>query len=73
MPGLALYYSAFWDLSTCRQVGFGIGPIPLTAIWEYADRKGLDEGETDDLVDYMREMDGEYVKYKSKEARPDDG
>lgn len=30
---------AFWELSTARAIGFGgVGPIPITAIWAFADR-----------------------------------
>ena len=30
------YWNAFMELTTCRQVGMGVGPIPFTAIKEYA-------------------------------------
>tara|TARA_R110000803_G_scaffold209440_2_gene279054 strand:- start:1176 stop:1412 length:237 start_codon:yes stop_codon:yes gene_type:complete len=29
---------AFTELSTCRQIGMALGPIPLTAIQDYTDR-----------------------------------
>jgi hypothetical protein len=33
---------AYAQLSTCRPIGMGgIGPIPITAVWEWEDRKGL--------------------------------
>lgn len=35
-------WRAFQELHTCRAIGFGtLGPIPLTAIWEYVDRYQL--------------------------------
>ena len=33
--------SAFANLSTCRDIGMGVGPIPWTAIAEFADRAKL--------------------------------
>lgn len=36
-------FRAFRDLSTERQLGMSIGPIPLSAIWAYSDRYGLGE------------------------------
>lgn len=34
---------AFKDLSTERHIGMALGPIPLSAIWAYADRHQLGE------------------------------
>jgi len=33
---LAWIYAAFWELSTCRTVGMSMGPIPWTAVNDYA-------------------------------------
>lgn len=35
--------NAFYELSTCRQIGMDLGPIPLTAIQAYSDRHELGE------------------------------
>lgn len=35
MPMDAYYMQAFWDLSTERQLGFTVGPIPRSAIQRY--------------------------------------
>ena len=32
---------AYSDLSTCRPIGMGVGPIPWTAVDTYCERKGL--------------------------------
>ena len=43
-------WRAFQELQTCRAVGFGaLGPIPLTAVWEYVDRYGLPDWTIDAL------------------------
>lgn len=41
---------ALGELGTCRQVGFGLGPIPITAVWEYWRLKGYDEVAVDLLT-----------------------
>lgn len=39
---MAFYLTAFYRLSTSRQVGMSIGPIPWLAVADYADRMRLD-------------------------------
>ncbi len=34
---------AFAELSTERSIGFQVGPIPLSRVWDYCDRWGLDD------------------------------
>lgn len=55
-PGLALYYVAFWDLSSDRG-GMGDGPIRWTAIAQYCDRYGLDEDQEEAMFHHFRAMD----------------
>ncbi len=46
---------AFRDLATCRPVGFGVAPIPWTAIHEYALAHGVSD--EDRFVRLIRAMD----------------
>src|SRR4051812_27442351 len=32
LPGAEFYLESFWEIATCRPVGFGPAPIPFTAI-----------------------------------------
>jgi hypothetical protein len=52
---------AYSQLSTTRSVGMDgiIGPIPVTAIWEYCDRTGIsaDPVLREHFVDVMRAID----------------
>ena len=41
-PGEEFYLQAFKKLSTCRQLGMSIGPIPWDAIDRYIERSQLD-------------------------------
>jgi hypothetical protein len=57
-----LYLSAFWELSSCRNFGMGIGPIPWNFIVMYGERKGLDAGMLDVFVYVLRALDEVYLK-----------
>lgn len=65
--GLEPYYIAFWELSTDRSQGMGVGPIPWSAINEYAVREGLRGEGYEDLVDYVRAMDRTFLKFQREE------
>lgn len=54
-------YSAFFDLATCRSVGFGVGPIPWTALRMYADDLELDEEEFYFFKRCVAAMDKKYM------------
>lgn len=61
------YLRAFYDLSTCRDSGFGIGPIPWTAIVKYIEFYNLDPDLAEPFIDIIREMDVAYIKYQTAE------
>jgi len=69
LPGDTFYLEAFWELSTCRSFGNGMGPIPWTAIIEYGLRFGLDDDMLAPFVTVIRAMDAEYVHWNSEEAK----
>jgi hypothetical protein len=64
--GLELYYDAFWELDTCREVGWGWGPIPWSAIKDYAETFNFDDEQRDDLYYFIRVMDNAYLRYRHK-------
>jgi len=66
--GLEFYYAAFNDLSTCRDVGMGMGPIPWTEVQAYADSYGLSEDESDDLHVLMALMDKAFLKHFAQKS-----
>lgn len=69
LQGLAGYFQAFSELSTCRAMGFGSqGPIPWMAIDAYArvnEYEGDDRAELEYLI---RALDSEYLDWQAKEA-----
>ena len=64
----AFYLNCFNELSSCRQIGFSLGPIPITAIWSYADRYELSE----DFCNLMRRMDVLYLDSMDKKSKKED-
>ena len=66
--GLDLYYDAFWELTTCRPLGWGIGPIPWSSMRDYAQTFDFDEEQTSALFYYIRVMDNAYMGKKWQKA-----
>lgn len=67
--GLELYYECFWDLTSDRQMGYGIGPIPTSMIINYGRALGLDETQMDSLLYYIRALDNVYLDFRAKEIK----
>jgi hypothetical protein len=65
-PWLAGVWSAFRRLSTCRQLGMGMGPIPWTAVKDYALMEGMDRDEFTEFDYLIEAMDSEYLAVQSE-------
>lgn len=63
LPGLELYMQAFHRLSTCRQVGMGLGPVPWTAVVQYGSMQELGQDQLEALHYHMARMDEAYLGY----------
>ena len=69
-PGLEVYYMAFWECSTDRQLGMAEGPIPWTAINAWAIRHGfVGAEEFDRLVRIIKMMDVAYIEHRTKDVK----
>lgn len=62
-PSDVFYLKAFWDLHTCRSMGFGPGPIPWNHIVAYSEFAQLDCSNAHAFVDIMRQMDAAYLNW----------
>jgi hypothetical protein len=69
MDGAEFYTNAFWQLTTCRGIGFGEGPIPWTAVVQWAQIKDLGPEEFEELETVILAMDRVYLKYRSDQAK----
>jgi hypothetical protein len=67
MPGLATFFTGFNDLTTCRALGFGVGPIPWRDMDWYADRLGLDGMDRSEFLYLIRAMDNAYLEHTQEE------
>lgn len=64
--GSDFYIEAFFDLGSERQIGFGEGPIPTTAVLRYAKHYEMTSDEEADLLFFIKELDACYLKYQNK-------
>lgn len=72
ITGFEFYYDAFKELSTTRQSGFGVGPIPFTAIISYFTIYNID-GDFDEFASILRRMDNVYLELNAQEMNKDKG
>lgn len=63
------YIAAFWDLSTCRSFGMGIGPIPWRDIVAYARQARLAEDVASVFVYVIRQLDAEYLSWHREQMK----
>ncbi len=63
--GSELFYMAFLDLTSCRQIGTALGPIPLLSILEYCVFHGIVGEQQDDLVWFVQRLDQKYLQWSA--------
>lgn len=64
MDGFGGWYADFWRLSTERQIGFGVGPIPASAIDKHVAGWGYEDAEVFEFC--IRRMDEVYLMHANK-------
>lgn len=70
LPGLDEWLDAFWRLSTERQIGMAVGPIPDSAITRWiADNNLKSEAKT--FRRCIRAMDNVYLNYLAQGDKVD--
>lgn len=67
--GLGLFYTGFLDLTSSRQVGMGMGPIPLLSILEYCMINGIEGDQQDDFVWFTQRLDARYLDWSRTRAK----
>ncbi len=68
--GIQLFYAGFLDLTSCRQVGMGLGPIPLLSILEYCLVKEIEGDQQEDFVWFIQRLDQKYLDWSKNRAKP---
>lgn len=61
-------FACFWDTSTERQLGFGVGPIPWSKIRLWGESRGLGHQHLVTLEHVVRQMDSEYLRIEHERA-----
>lgn len=61
--GLALFWRAFEQLTSCRQLGMSAGPIPWTAIRMWCEENTVVGRQRWRVFNHVRAMDNAYLKY----------
>jgi len=69
LPGLQFYYTAFYDLGSCRMGGMSEGEIPWVAVKSYAEWYELDEFEFYDFWKAIKQMDMVYLNYRASKRK----
>jgi hypothetical protein len=60
---------AWADLSTERPIGFAVGAIPVSKIWAWCDRRGMDSESAEVMEHVIRRLDNERAE---RQAAADD-
>lgn len=61
------YWTAFWELDCSRQIGLGIGPIPVSEIKAYCDLCGIGNPiERHRLMRMVQVLDREYLAIEAE-------
>lgn len=69
--GMEVFLVAFIELSTCRSITMGgLGPIPWTAINEYAAASGMIGDLRDSLFYYVRALQNAEYERKREKDKP---
>lgn len=71
LPGATDVYSAFWELSSDRQIGMAVGPVPWSSIDRWLRRKRVtDAADIQVFIRLIREMDEVYLGHDPAAAAP---
>lgn len=67
--GLDLYWKAFQDLSSDRDIGMGVGPIPWSAMHTWASRNHIRGDDFERFVLVLRGLDNVYMEKQGKKSK----
>ena len=67
--GDGFYLEAFWELSTERQIGCTLGPIPVSAIRRYHGAEGMSYAMMSLFLEVIRALDETYREWGESERK----
>lgn len=68
-PSSDFYMTAFWRLSTTRQLGMTTGPLPWQHVHAYAIEAGLDPAMCEVFETVMYQLDDLYAEWQETERK----
>jgi hypothetical protein len=67
--GLDIYYLAFMDLTSCRELGHGcLGPISWWSCQQYCNEYGIEGEQREDMFYHIQKMDNAYLEWSTNKA-----
>jgi hypothetical protein len=70
--GLDIYYIAFMDLTSCRDIGQNVmGPISWYMVQQYCNEYGIEGEQREDVFYHVLKMDEAYIEYTLSKAKHD--
>lgn len=61
--GLEMYYRAFLDLTSSRQMAAGLGPISYMTMIEYCDQMEIEGEQREDFIWLLQRVDQKYLEW----------
>lgn len=69
-PGLDMFYAAFMDMTSCRELGYGqIGPVNWLTVQRYCEVYGIAGEQREDMFYFVNKMDREYLNWLDKKRK----
>lgn len=72
-PQNVFLWDAFWELSSERQIGMGLGQIPYRALRSFAGDHGIAGDQFDRFRSVIRQLDGEYLARQTPKPTEEKG
>lgn len=69
--GLELFYTAFMDLTSSRELGYGEGPIRWKTILDYCEKHEIEGEQQEDVFYHVQHLDSAYLDWRAKKSKAD--
>jgi hypothetical protein len=67
--GNLLFYQGFLDLTSSRQLGTALGPLPVLSMLEYCMIMGIEGEQREDFLWLLSHLDQKYIEWSNARAK----
>lgn len=60
-----MFYNGFLNLTSCRQIGMGLGPISYLSVMEYCIIHGIEGEQREDFAWFIQHLDAKYLEWSA--------